>query len=205
MNLQYGCGLNDATGWLNCDASPTLRLQRLPLMGVFFRKLLSPVFPSLVEYGDIVKGLKLSANYCDAIYCCHVLEHLSLEDCRSALRNTYLYLKPGGTFRCVLPDFEKQVATYLADSSPSAAPEFLTYTFLGRKSRPKGLAGIVREAFGNSHHLWMWDCKALANELAAVGFRGIRRCEFGDSKNLAFQAVENPGRYEWALAIECTK
>jgi methyltransferase family protein len=205
MNLHYGCGLLEAPGWYNCDASPTLRLQRLPLVGLAFRKCLQPTFPRTIQYGNIVKGLRLSPDSCDAIYCCHVLEHLSLEDCRSALRNTNLYLKPGGTFRCVLPDFEQQIAAYLADSTPNAAQEFLTYTFLGRKARPKGFTAILRDYVGNSHHLWMWDYKALAAELEPAGFHGIRRCEFGDSKNPSFHAVENGDRFRWALAIECTK
>jgi hypothetical protein len=51
----------------------------------------------------------------------------------------------------------------------------------------------------------MWDYKALAAELEAAGFRNIRRCQFGDSGNPVFQTIENPGRFEWALAVECTK
>jgi predicted SAM-dependent methyltransferase len=194
-----------AEGWFNCDASPTLRLQRLPLFGSVFCTFLPPTFPELVQYGDIAKGLALPENSCDAIYCCHVLEHLSLEDCRSALRNTNRYLKPEGLFRCVLPDFERQVATYLADPKPTALLEFLDYTFLGRKARLKGLGSILRDYFGNSHHLWMWDYKALAAELEAAGFRNIRRCQFGDSRDPAFQTVEVRARFDWALAIECTK
>src|SRR5436853_7520462 len=115
MNLHYGCGLHAAEGWLNCDASPTLRLQRLPGFGAVFRRMLRPTFPLAIHYGDIVKGLSVPPESCDAIYCSHVLEHLSLEDCRRALTNTYRYLKRGGTFRCVLPDFEQQIQTYLND------------------------------------------------------------------------------------------
>jgi SAM-dependent methyltransferase len=205
VNLHYGCGLVAAKGWFNCDASPTLRLQRLPLVGHIFGKCLSPKFPEPVQYGDIVKGLPLPANSCAAVYCCHVLEHLSLEDCRTALCNTNRYLKPGGLFRCVQPDFEQQVATYLGDPKPTALQEFLKYTFLGRKTRPKNLKAVLRDYLGNSHHLWMWDYKGLAAELEAAGFRNIRRCQFGDSCDPAFEAVEIRPRYEWALAIECTK
>jgi SAM-dependent methyltransferase len=205
MNLHYGCGLVGASDWINCDASPTLRLQRLPLLGYFFEKALSPRFPSAVRYGNIVRGLHLLPNSCGAIYCCHVLEHLSLEDARTALRNTYNYLRPGGLFRVVVPDFEQQVATYTASEEPSALTDFLTYTHLGRKRRPKGLEMRLRELFGNSHHLWMWDFKGLSNELTAAGFREIRRCQFGDSRDPAFQSVEHPKRFDWALAIECTK
>lgn len=205
MNLHYGCGLTTAPGWHNCDASPTLRLQRLPVVGTLFRKLVAPRFPPDVQYADIVKGLPLPADSCDAIYCCHVLEHLSLEDCRTALRNTYRYLKLGGLFRCVVPDLEQQVRTYAGDPKPSAAGEFLSYTFLGRNTRPKTVLGIIRESLGNAHHLWMWDYKALAAEMEAIGFRELRRCEFGDSRIAAFADVENPSRFEWAVGIEATK
>jgi len=51
----------------------------------------------------------------------------------------------------------------------------------------------------------MWDFKSLSAELAAAGFREIRRCEFGDSRDPAFKSVENRPRFDWALAIECTK
>lgn len=205
MNLHYGCGLNAARGWYNCDSSPTLRLQRLPLLGALFRKWLAPRFPLDVHYGDIVKGLVLESESCEAIYCCHVLEHLSLEDLRRALRNTYQYLKAGGTFRLVLPDFEQQVAAYLASSDPAAVSNFMEYTFLGRKRRPRGIRDFLREYFGGSHHLWGWDFKGLAHELEAAGFRHIRKCQCGDAANPAFAAVEDPNRFKWSLAIECRK
>ena len=205
MNLHYGCGLLEAPGWYNRDASPTLRLQRLPLVGLAFRKCLQPAFPRTIRYGDIVKGLPLSPDSCDAIYCCHVLEHLSLEDARTALLNTYKYLRPRGLFRLVVPDFEQLVATYLASDDASALSQFLNYTHLGRTTRPRGMSMMLRELFGNSHHLWMWDFKGLSGELSWVGFRDVRRCQIGDSSNPAFQAVEHKQRFDAALAIECTK
>lgn len=205
MNLHYGCGLAAASGWYNCDASPTLRLQRLPFLGIPFRRFLRPAFPREVEYGDIATGLTIEENSCNAIYCCHVLEHLSLEDARSALRNTYRYLRPGGLFRLVVPDFEQQVAGYLGNKDPNALRNFLTYTHLGRPTRARRPLALIRELFGNSYHLWMWDYKALAGELSALGFREIRRCHFGDSRDPVFQSVEDRERFEWALAIECTK
>ena len=38
LNVQYGCGLSDPEGWKNFDSSPTLRLQKLPLIGRFIKK-----------------------------------------------------------------------------------------------------------------------------------------------------------------------
>src|SRR5436190_15654568 len=107
MKLHYGCGLCETPGWYNCDGSPTLWLQRLPVLGAGFRKWLAPRFPLGVHYGDIVSGLQIPPNTCEAVYCCHVLEHLAVDDLRKALRNTFTYLKPEGIFRAILPDFEQ--------------------------------------------------------------------------------------------------
>jgi SAM-dependent methyltransferase len=205
VRLHYGCGLEEAPGWANFDASPTLWLQRLPLIGPVFRKWMSPLFPASVQYGDIIRGLPVPPASCEAIYCCHVLEHLSLEDLRLALRNTNNYLKTGGIFRLVVPDFEQLVGVYLANPLPTAVSNFLGYTYLGRKTRPKGVVEILKDYFGNSYHLWMWDYKGMESELQAAGFRGIRRCQLGDAKDPAFCALENPARFKWSLAIECTK
>jgi hypothetical protein len=205
MNLHYGCGLAAGIGWHNCDASPTLRLQRLPLIGRVFQKWLKPRFPDAVVYGDIVRGLNLPPDSCEAIYCSHILEHLALKDLRIALQNTHHYLKPGGLFRLVVPDFEQLMATYQANPRPEALSNFLRYTFLGREQRPKGFTALIREHFSSPHHLWMWDEKGLVAELVEAGFTNIRRCQAGDSTNQSFLAVENPDRFTAALAIECSK
>lgn len=205
MNLHYGCGTSVGTGWHNCDASPTLRLQRLPLLGAAFRRWLPPRFPDGIHYGDIVRGLAVPPDSCPAIFCSHVLEHLALEDLRLALRHTFAYLKPGGTFRLIVPDFEQQVADYQSNPDAAAISNFMGYTHLGRRTRPKGLVAWLREYYGNSHHLWMWDWKGLAKELQDAGFLGMRRCVCGDARDPAFQTVESPDRFQWGLAIEATK
>ncbi|MFM7179917.1 MAG: methyltransferase domain-containing protein [Verrucomicrobiales bacterium] len=142
---------------------------------------------------------------CDAIYCSHILEHLALDDLRLALRNTHGYLRPGGIFRVVVPDFEQQMAAYQSNPNPEALSNFMGYTHLGRHRCPKGIKDFLREHFRNSPHLWMWDEKGLAAELKSAGFTNIRRCQAGDSVNKAFLAVENPDRFAGGLAFECSR
>src|SRR5688572_28981640 len=108
--VQFGCGASVADEWINFDSSLTLRFERLPLVGLFRRQ---RTFPLLARYGDIVKGLPLRDNSCSGVYCCHVLEHLSLEDAQLALRNTYRILRPSGIFRLVLPNLAACVRGYL--------------------------------------------------------------------------------------------
>jgi ubiquinone/menaquinone biosynthesis C-methylase UbiE len=163
-------------------------------------------YPPTVRYGDVVKGLPVRDGSADLVYCSHTLEHLSLADCRTALRETYRMLKPGGVFRGVLPDLRFLCAEYLrrAPDDPAAALDFIRETHLGLAARPRGLARL-RAVFSRDAHLWMWDYPAMAAELRDAGFREVRRAQLGDSAHGAFREVEAPHRWENALGFEAIK
>lgn len=206
--VQYGSGFSIGEGWLNFDASPTLRIERVPLIGRLVSAAFSgnrERFPKAVRYGDIRKGPLVPAGMVRAVYASHVLEHLTLADCRIALANTHAMLAPGGVFRLVVPDLFERARRYVAAAEPGAAAEFMRTTMLGKEARGRGLRGALGEWLGHSAHLWMWDEKSLAAELAAAGFVDIRRCEPGDSGIAMFDEVEDRARfYDEALDLrEC--
>jgi hypothetical protein len=201
-HIQYGCGFCAPPQWLNFDASPTLRLQKLPLVA----RLSIPErrrFPANVRYGDILRGLPVKARSSEAVYCSHVLEHLSLNDFRVALTNTRQLLAERGIFRLVVPDLRTAAERYLADSSGTAAVRFMTETILGTAERSRGVGGLLRAWLGNSRHLWMWDYESLSEELTAAGFTGIRPARAGDSEDPNFAAVEEASRWVDAVGIQC--
>lgn len=202
--IQYGCGWLAPSQWQNFDASPTLRFERMPLIGRLYTKNKSR-FPSNVEYGDIVKGLPIEQNSCAGVYCSHILEHLSLSDFRTALLNTKSILRPRGVFRLVLPDLEHSIRKYINNPSSDAALVFLRDTSLGHENRIKGLSGLLSMWLGNSQHLWMWDYKSIAEELKEAGFIEIRRASFGDSSDPFFTTVEDKDRWDNCLGVECRK
>lgn len=208
LYVQYGCGLSAPKEWVNFDVSPTLRLQKMPIIGNWLKNRSAVVFPANVLYGDIVKGLPVADNSCDGVYCSHTLEHLSLEDFRLSLRNTWRILKPGGIFRCVVPDLEIAARDYLQaldKNEKDASIQFLSSVMLGQRTRPRGTKNLVKAMFGNSHHLWMWDIQSLADELQQAGFKNVRACKFDDSSDPMFKLVEDEGRFWHAAAIDCTK
>lgn len=204
LYVQYGCGFSSPAGWLNYDASPTLRFERLPLIGRLYTKNAAR-FPADVKYGDIIRGLPLTPGSCAGIYASHVLEHLSLNDFRIALNNTYRLLHSGGIFRLVVPDLQGLASRYLESSEASAAENFLRETSLGIEGRPRGLRGLVQMLLGNSCHLWMWDFKGIQKELMTTGFVSVRRCELGDSADPMFELVESADRFVNAVAVEAIK
>ena len=152
--IQYGCGLCAPDGWMNFDGSPTLRLQRLPLLGLMVRKVR---FPKNVLYGDIVAGLPVKDQSAKAVYCSHVLEHLALADFRTAVRNTFRMLAPGGQFRMVLPDLEYVLRRYFEDTQPGAALRFMKESLFGQETRPRTIRAFLSSWLGNADHRWMWD------------------------------------------------
>jgi predicted SAM-dependent methyltransferase len=202
LYVQYGCGWSAPRTWRNFDASPTLRFEKIPGLGRLYTKN-ARRFPSNVEYGDIVKGLPLKPNSCDAIFACHVLEHLALNDFRVALLHTHKLLKHGGVFRMIVPDLRVLAEEYVNSSDPLAAHDFIRKTSLGVETRRRGVVGLITAWLGNSSHLWMWDYNSLQYELTNAGFVSIRQCTCGDSSDPLFVDVEESERFGNAVAVEC--
>lgn len=206
--VQYGCGLSAPKEWINFDCSPTLKIQKIPIIGALLKNRLNVKFPSNVRYGDIRKGLPVKPNSCEGLYSSHTLEHLSLDDFRKALINSFLILKDNGIFRLIVPDLENMARQYISQLNSgknSASISFLEATLLGQKKRPSGFKELLSSWVGNSHHRWMWDKHSLTEELKKVGFKQIRQCQYNDSEDEMFKYVENPDRFVNAVAIECRK
>lgn len=204
--IQFGCGTCAPPSWRNFDAGPAFWLERhLPILKPALLKRGFPLYPVNIEYGNVIKGLPVPAGSAEAVYCSHVLEHLALDELRATLRNVLTYLKPGGTFRFVLPDLESLVRDYVRSSDAEAASRFMRESYLGVDSQGRGLSRLLRMVFGRSAHLWMWDEKSMTRELTDAGFTAIRRAQMGDNPDPQFTAVEDAGRWDNCLGMECRR
>ncbi len=205
-NVQFGCGTCAPASWLNFDAGPAFLLEkRLPFLKAMLVRKGFPDYPVNIHYGDVIKGLPVRQGAASRVYCSHVLEHLSLEDCRRTLRHVWSYLAPGGVFRFVVPDLEFYARRYLGSAEPEAASVFMAETYLGEQQSARGVRSLPKALFGRSQHLWMWDYRNFSKELTAAGFTAIRRAAFGDSGDPAFAEVESEGRWRNCLGIECRR
>lgn len=204
--VQFGCGTCAPETWQNFDAGPAFWLQsRLSFLTPLLVKRGFPDYPKNIKYGDVIKGLPVAPQSAEAVYCSHVLEHMTLEEFRVAIRNVFSYLRPGGTFRLVLPDLEQLITSYVNDPSPEAASRFMRESYLGEANLSRGLKAMPAALFGRSRHLWMWDYKGIAEQLAEAGFTDIRRAQLGDSPDPRFAEVESEGRWTDCLGVDCKR
>ena len=201
-HIYYGASTSAVPGWLNFDASLTVRVQNLPVVGRRLARLKGNAFefPVYLKYGDIIKGLPVPDTSADGVYASHVLEHLSLEDMRAALRNTLRILKPGGVFRLIVPDLRERAKRYVArvEADPDdaeAAPWFVADIEMGEAGSLSGLPRRLRGAMSFARHHWMWDYPSMKRELEAAGFVQVRPSKFGDAEDPKFAEVEQKDRY----------
>jgi hypothetical protein len=208
--FNIGCGFTVDSQFENFDASPTLRLERLPIVGALVKKN-GQRFPDQVKYGDITKGPLCPPGFASGIFCSHMLEHVPHEDMQNALANMYVMLGSGGVLRVIVPDLWSRARLYVEayqSGSAAAADGFMATSGLGRPSRG-GLKGRLIDSLGNSAHLWMYDSHSMKSELERAGFRTLRQCRFGDSAVAAFAGVERNDRFVCdglpEVAFECVK
>lgn len=204
--VQYGCGLVAPSGWLSFDASPSLWLQRLPVVGGLVASVL-PItrYPKQAAYGDVTRRLPVRDESAACVYCSHLLEHLTRFDCRKALAETFRILRPGGIFRMVLPDLALLVKRFNESEDIGRAHVFMRDSLLGTESRPRGLRRVLPAMFTHGDHQWMWEQRSLTKELHDSGFENIRRATIGDSGIAAFEPVEDERRWTDSLGMQCNK
>lgn len=183
---------------MNFDASLRLRIENFPVAGIVMKRAGLGIFPPGVLYGNIVAGLPVADGSASGVYCSHVLEHLERESLVLALGNTLKMLKPGGTFRLVVPDLEwraRELVKGFDSGLSDAADIFMRNTMLGTETRPAGFMAKLRDWFGLSAHLWMYDERSMMQCLRDSGFVSLRRCSFNDAAEPQFALVENRLRF----------
>lgn len=188
MRINVGCGQTPTMGWRNFDNSLSLRLSKLSRLGYWAFRLgvldanqyefMRFAQANNIEYGDATKGLPIKDGVVDALYSCHMLEHLDREEASRFLKEARRVLTPGGVIRLVVPDMKKLAGQYISDGD---ADFFIESTLLWTKS-PRSLLERVRLLIAGSHnHKWMYDGKSLSRLLGDHGFVRIRVVKSGET------------------------
>lgn len=135
--LHLGCGNVDGQGFINVDLK---------------------VAPHVHHIHDVTDLSMFAENSVDLIYACHVLEHFPKQRLGEILAEWRRVLRPGGTIRLSVPDFDKLLVLYEA---AGRNVEAIRQPLLGSED-------------GYASHLLIWNSGFLTELLQANGFFKVR-------------------------------
>ena len=146
MKLHLGCGPRFIDGYTHIDAVPH-------------------------DHVDIVSTIDklpfIQDETVDVVYSCHVLEHFQRNVAVDVLAEWCRVLKPGGTIRTAVPDFEAICQVY---------------------TETKDLGLVIGPLFGRQNYLYnfhynVYDFAAITNDLVAAGFENVRHYDWRDTEH----------------------
>jgi predicted SAM-dependent methyltransferase len=156
--LDLGVGVNYTDFWINADFFAMPRLK-------FWKKY--DQRPKIDLELDLRYPIPCDDNMIDGVYSGHTLEHLTMNEAISLLKETYRILKPGCWLRINVPDLEKYIEFYCG-KTPNK--EFMIYS-----TGCEAIHSLTQE-WG---HKSCWDNKFLSKTLTKIGFINVKQVEFG--------------------------
>jgi predicted SAM-dependent methyltransferase len=159
--LNVGCGpIYQKKGWYNIDLRE---------------------FPGVDEVRDATLPFEDLAPI-KYIYCEHFLEHLSLEEALSFMRNSATALVPSGRIRVSTPALEWVLGTHF-DLTESCQDRVIHATL------------VINRAFHGWGHQFLWSKPMLHAALLAIGFQDITFWRYGESDDPNLVGLEQHGDY----------
>lgn len=148
MKLHLGCGKRDfGPDWISIDGGS---------------------FPHLHSHN--ITKLEFEDNTVDLIYSSHVLEYFDRAEVLDVLNEWKRVLKPNGTLRLAVPDFEAMVKLYMND-------EYGLDYFLGP------LFGKMPMSDQTIFHKTVYDFESLKKTLEKVGFNDVKLYDWRDTEH----------------------
>jgi SAM-dependent methyltransferase len=239
LNLGCGSKVSSDNEIINIDWSIYLLIKKnsfLNFLASFLvdDKRLSKIstLPNNIMVHNLAKGIPFDSNSVDVVYHSHVLEHLDRDVAKSFLAEVYRVLKPKGTQRIVVPDFEVICRNYIShidmcdinsqeihqhDSYISEVLEQSVRREAYSTSKKEPLRRIIENnILGDARkrgetHQWMYDRINLKQLLIEVGFTNTSNEKFNTStipdwSNYALDLDKDGNQYKPnSLYIEATK
>ncbi|HEY0404600.1 MAG TPA: methyltransferase domain-containing protein [Pyrinomonadaceae bacterium] len=175
--VNLGCGPAPMAGWVNVDISRGAGVDVV---------------------WDLRRGLPFADESCSAIFCEHVIEHLSKEDGLRLLRESRRALQQGGVLRLSTPDAGRFLRSYAGDGEFLSHPEFpqAAETPIDRINM------MMRE---DGQHLWVYDSASLLLLLRRAGFSACMEQQFGVSQHPRMQNIDTQGRAFESFYVEAVR
>ena len=209
LRLNLGCGPGlISSNYSNYDSSRKLFATKV-IKILKINKIIdwNSDWDTRVRYRNVCK-LNFTENSVDEVYSSHLLEHLYLDQALKLISDIHMWLKPGGLFRIVLPDYDHFIDSYIAEREKQdgqAIENFRLNLVSFPAQKPNIGKSIWRflKASENHQHKWYPTKSYLFNILQESGFSSILQYKYrvGNLKDL--ELIET--RATASFYIECVK
>jgi predicted SAM-dependent methyltransferase len=146
MKLHLGCGNKHLEGFINIDVRD-------------------------IEGVDLIEDITLLETFkektVDLIYASHVLEHIGRREYKKVIKRWYDIIKPGGTLRIAVPDFESVTEHY---NSNKELDKLLGFLYGGQD-------------YPQNYHYCTWDFQKLSDDLKEAGFKEVKRYDWRNTEH----------------------
>jgi len=175
LNLGSGPRGRGDRHWVNVDGCPDKNVEYL------------------VDFG---RTLPFEAGTFDGVFCEHVLEHFSLEEGLRIASDVRRLLRPGGSFRIVVPDGELIMRRYF-----DAPGELIARRGDGVGTAMEQVNTYFRQRY---EHQFIYDWTTMEKILHEAGFDQVVRASFG--RSACVPIVLDDQKYEWeSLYVEARR
>lgn len=176
--LHLGCGKVQFNDWINIDSDKSAGGADI--------------------VWDLIHGIPFGDCSCQLIYCEHLLEHFTVEQGVSLLRECRRVPETEGILRVAMPSLD--VLIEKSESGNWQKQDWLTwpeYRFV------KTRAEMLNIAFRGWGHKWLYDREELHRRLSEAGFTKIKDGEWGRSDSPELRNLES--RRDSLLICEAQK
>lgn len=201
--LNLGCGPQVVDGWTNVDCAMGARLARIPVLGSLVKKTkaFGVDWDARIFIHNLTSPFPWADNTVDAAYTSHTLEHMTLEQGKTFLKECFRVLRPGGILRVVVPDLRPIIDWYL--SGKTKAEHFFDTLHVLYNEYPSRLKTRLGP-FIQYPHKCMYDHEALLRICNELGIPA-RRANAFESGIEDIDKIELANRVEDAVIIEAVK
>lgn len=175
--LHMGCGSKILKGWLNCDIES------------------GPI------YLDARSKLPFTDNTFDYIFFEHFIEHLTLEEGISFLKECFRIQKKGGIIRISTPNLYYIMLTYL-DKNPYVKLKEALERHSSAKKNKVTKCQFFNDKMRDWGHQFIYDKDMLIEIITKAGYKDITEYKFGESHHRDLRNIEKHADTEWMKYAE---
>ena len=172
IKLHLGCGRNILDEWINTDSN-TAKFEGC-------------------DHLDVTEKFPYDDNSVDYIFSEHMIEHISYQDGKFMLEESFRVLKSGGKIRISTPDLKFLINLY-TDNKTDLQKKYIDYT-VNHSAYDVSIGTdtfIINNFVRDWGHTFIYDEKTLKSLFESIGFSGVKSYLITESEDENLKNLEH--------------